>query len=664
MKPRIVLTGLVWAAIGCSQSVVTLCPLDTQAGAGVNFAAAMSKGGNITFSPACTTIHITRTYAVSTRTAIAGGNRITLDTTVPLGTNGMFSITGTAELILQQITLKPTTAFAVVTGQTASLSRVTLYQTHVVGPAMSAVSAVGTTSSVGGTFVNITGVALNADNVDFENSECDNCGVAIESSGSATISASTFSGGSSGVVCQKGSLNITGSHFLNFKNGAVKTWCATVIGNSDFQNNKSDAGGAISVNALPPGVNAATPGPQSSSISISGSTFTGNSATGAGGAVSVLVSATAAPQVVLRHVVFDSNTADHGGALDLSGFVLRGAGLDAAAVVFSKNTAVHDGGGLHGTNVSGRISRGIFVNNKAGGAGGGAGMVSLTPQQLTVANSLFAGNSAASGSAFSGALARFVNATVAGNNGTAISVLRAPLPRNIILVPGGQGSVSSQVSMVNSLLSGNQTNCAGFAGMTGPVIVDGGHNSQFPGNACNASIPSIDPQLDSMLVPAPGNAVLVGGDNTVCAGPDIGNIDVWAQFRPRGRNCSMGAIEGGMETLVLQQNPGTVLPVRQGDFSLTADPMSQKISGSTATVQYKISVNPLNGFSGEVSYGVSNLPSGMTASFSPASGMASVLTIANGPLVTPGPYALAVSGTSGAVTHSISVTLAVEQSAK
>lgn len=145
MTLRILLIlGFVWAGVGWAQStIVTLCPLDTQAGAGVNFAAAMAKGGNITFGLACNTVHLTRTYPVSVRTSIDGDNRITLDTTKALGTLGMFEIEGGVELGLSQITLKPVTAFGVATGQNAANGRVTMYRTHVAGPTLSGVSGVG-----------------------------------------------------------------------------------------------------------------------------------------------------------------------------------------------------------------------------------------------------------------------------------------------------------------------------------------------------------------------------------------------------------------------------------------------------------------------------------------------------------------------------------------
>jgi predicted outer membrane repeat protein len=659
MKLGAILFVLAASAASAQTVTVNLCPGDTQTGGGTNFAAAMATGGDIIFAPACNLIHVTRSYVVSKRTTISGGNRVTIDSTVALGTNGMFIAAGTPELLFQQITLKPATAFGVVTGgQDASTSYVNFYQATVIGPALAAVSGVGSVSSVNSTFSNVT-AALRANSVGFDNSQCRNCALAIESSASAQVTGSTFTGGGQAVVCESGTLNITGSHFSNLTSGAIETFCATTIGNSDFTGNKSSSGGAIAVNPLPPGVNPSNPGPQSSSISISATSFTGNSATTSGGAVSIRVSATAAPQVTLRHVVFDSNSADRGGALDISAWVLRGAVLDASGVVFTKNSAVHDGGAFHAANLAGSLGRAIFTNNKSGGAGGGVSFTLTAQRQFTVANSLFAGNTAVSGSAFSGPMAKFVNSTIAGNPGTAISVLQPPAPLVII----GRGPVNinvSLVSMANSIVANNGVNCAGFAGMTGPVVNDSGRNTQFPGNVCNSAIPTADPALDSMFVPAPGNPVLVGGDNSICAGPDVQSTDVWAQHRPRSRSCSEGAVEGAMDSLILQQNPGAVLPTANGDFTLSVAPAAQTLADSTAIGQFTVTVNPTGGFSSDVTFGVVNLPSGLSSSFSPPSGKSSYLMLINNPYVTPGSYAITITGTSGKLTRAVNVALVIK----
>jgi hypothetical protein len=98
------------------------------------------------------------------------------------------------------------------------------------------------------------------------------------------------------------------------------------------------------------------------------------------------------------------------------------------------------------------------------------------------------------------------------------------------------------------------------------------------------------------------------------------------------------------------------------DFSLSASPASQTVVQGNGT-SYAVTVNPSNGFNGSVSLSASGLPSGTSASFSPnpisgGSGTStmSVTTSASTPA---GTYTLTITGTSGSLTHSTSVTLVV-----
>ncbi|HSM86829.1 MAG TPA: hypothetical protein VLT16_11780, partial [Candidatus Limnocylindrales bacterium] len=113
---------------------------------------------------------------------------------------------------------------------------------------------------------------------------------------------------------------------------------------------------------------------------------------------------------------------------------------------------------------------------------------------------------------------------------------------------------------------------------------------------------------------------------------------------------------------VLTHTASVTLVVTMPDFTLTAGPASQTIitGGSTS---YTATVAPLNGYAGTVSFSVSGLPAGASATFTPASVIASgtsTLAIATTAGTTPaGNYILTITGSDGVLTHSADVTLVV-----
>jgi hypothetical protein len=92
-----------------------------------------------------------------------------------------------------------------------------------------------------------------------------------------------------------------------------------------------------------------------------------------------------------------------------------------------------------------------------------------------------------------------------------------------------------------------------------------------------------------------------------------------------------------------------------GDFTGGATPTSQVI-GQGMTASYAIQVESLNNFTGDVTLSLTGLPTGATANFSPnivTGGSGSTTLTINTALSTPvGQFALNLTGTSGAISHS------------
>jgi hypothetical protein len=98
------------------------------------------------------------------------------------------------------------------------------------------------------------------------------------------------------------------------------------------------------------------------------------------------------------------------------------------------------------------------------------------------------------------------------------------------------------------------------------------------------------------------------------------------------------------------------------DFTISGIPATQSVAQGSGTT-YTMTVNPLNGFTGNTVLSIAGLPSGATATFNPATITAgsgtstlNITTIASTPVST---STLTVTGTSGAITHTAIVNLTV-----
>jgi hypothetical protein len=170
----------------------------------------------------------------------------------------------------------------------------------------------------------------------------------------------------------------------------------------------------------------------------------------------------------------------------------------------------------------------------------------------------------------------------------------------------------------------------------------------------------------------PGDVVSFSGSGS---DPD-GTIGAYAWTFPGGvPGTSSGATAGDVTystpgtyvaSLLVTDNKGLASQaatrnVTVSDFTLSATPASRTVS-SGGSASYTTTLNPLNGFTGVVAFSVTGLPSGATATFTPASLTTSgttTLNVTTGATTPSGSYPLAIRGTSGPVTRTVNVTLVV-----
>src|ERR1700682_3395626 len=208
-------------------------------------------------------------------------------------------------------------------------------------------------------------------------------------------------------------------------------------------------------------------------------------------------------------------------------------------------------------------------------------------------------------------------------------------------------------------------------------------NFKFP--SCGATAP------DYTLSAAPTSVTVTQGGNgtsTITVNPTngfTGSVSLSASGLPSGVTASFnptsttgtstltltasGTATTGTATVTitgtsgsLTHTPTVTLTVNTApvpDFGLSASPASLTITQSNSG-NSTITVSPINGFTGSVSLSASGLPSGVTASFNPATTTStSTLTLTASGTATTGTATVTVTGTSGSLTHTTTITLTV-----
>jgi hypothetical protein len=189
-------------------------------------------------------------------------------------------------------------------------------------------------------------------------------------------------------------------------------------------------------------------------------------------------------------------------------------------------------------------ARGNVFHDNVAKASGGA--IYWAGEQLAISHSLFRGNRAATGGAVfarpsNGAPLSIANTLIVESGGAAIDVAAATILNTTIARNKGHGVLFADPAAVaviaNTIFDQNSDgNCAGVAAR---VLQRG--NIQFGFTDC-PGVTVMNPNLDSLYVPALGSAAAEAGDGAICDAAPVDGVDLL--FQKRGvRHCSSGAYE-------------------------------------------------------------------------------------------------------------------------
>ncbi len=295
-------------------------------------------------------------------------------------------------------------------------------------------------------------------------------------------------------------------------------------------------------------------------------------------------------------------------------------------------------------------------------------------------------------------------------------------PSSQTIAVGGSTSYAASVSPVNGFTGSVALTVSGLpSGATAsfnPSSISGGSGSSTLNITTNGSVPpgnytltitgtsttpnlthtatvmlSVNAQPDFTLTAAPGSQTVIQGNGTsytVNVGAlngFNGAVSLSLSGTPAGTTATLNpaSLNGsgsstlsvntssstatGSYTLTVTSTSGTLthtvtvtLVVNPPpDFQLAATPSSQTVVQGNNT-SYTVNVGAANGFNGTVALTVSGAPAGATATLNPASvngSGSSMLSVSTSSSTAIGSYTLNITGTSGSLAHSATVTLVV-----
>ena len=117
----------------------------------------------------------------------------------------------------------------------------------------------------------------------------------------------------------------------------------------------------------------------------------------------------------------------------------------------------------------------------------------------------------------------------------------------------------------------------------------------------------------------------------------------------------------GTSGTLIHSTSTTLVVTGPPDFTISASPATQTVTQGNSTT-YTVTITGQNGFADSVSLAATGLDVGASGAFSPASvsgSGTSTLTVTTTNLAATGPFTVVITGTSGSLSHSASVTLIV-----
>ena len=417
-----------------------------------------------------------------------------------------------------------------------------------------------------------------------------------------------------------GKINAVGVSFIGNEStvsgGAILANAALNLLGCNFAGNKAaQAGGAIYFN-----------GGAHETLNIAGTNFAGNIADQKGGAIALI---TTSPMHI-SDTIFSGNIATgsqtgHGGGAIFIENSYEDNSITIERSAFNGNlTPGGQGGAVYFTgDIPFTITNSSFNANISGGFHSGrGGAIYVDAGVLSLVKTAFNGNIAARDPSNSGGnggavfnldgtvkatnSSFFANIADNGNGGALYNIANLYDTyyqlRNVTISgnsanSGGAiynthvgGGLIYRVSVWNTIIeegSGSGGTCD-----ANTTLQDNGHNLQYPGTVCNASITSANPLLAapsfnggaiaSLLTQAlnSGSPAIDAGDNAVCNATPVDGEDQRGDPRPKGATCDIGAYEADPAV------PGYgSTPVQGGTVNIGSTSMGVPVTGSFTVFQ-------------------------------------------------------------------------------